>query len=285
MLTGTFLHLPGIGPGKEKRLWEAGVDDWHAAAQHVHVTRHMLGEQRLSQVDGHLHVYKTGRLGRSGICLPGSQVWRTLRFDARGDTGGARWLSLDIETTGLDSRWCQVTVVGLCGHATAFKPVCLVCDDPQWKNKLSAYLAKSDVLLTYNGRTFDQPFLSGACRPDALPWPHFHVDLRYPLAALGYKGGLKYVQKILGQRREHDLEDVDGYMAVRLWREHKRGTVGALPTLVRYCLEDTVVLLELGAQTYEMMKSRLGRPWPAVQAPAVSLASLPYDRKLVRRLS
>ena len=27
-LEQTFLHFPGVGPRTERRLWDAGVDDW-----------------------------------------------------------------------------------------------------------------------------------------------------------------------------------------------------------------------------------------------------------------
>ena len=30
MLRHTFLHLPGLGPSTERRLWAAGIRDWDA---------------------------------------------------------------------------------------------------------------------------------------------------------------------------------------------------------------------------------------------------------------
>jgi uncharacterized protein len=279
MLTGTFLHLPGIGPVKEKKLWNSGVEDWDGALSHVHTTHNILGDQRTLQLKEHRESLGNGTLPS----LASSHQWRALRFGPQGPTGGSRWLALDIETTGLDSRWAQVTVVGLCGHATDFLPVCLSCEDPDWKTKLTAFLDDTDVLLTFNGASFDKPFLDGEC--GALRWPQYHVDLRFPLKSLGYQGGLKRVQQVLGHIRDSDLQDVDGFMAVRLWREHLRGTSGALETLIRYCLEDTVVLIDLAAFAYDQLKARIDRPWPAVDLTAPSLDSLPYDPGLVRRLS
>jgi len=179
----------------------------------------------------------------------------------------------------------RVTVVGLCGHATGFAPLALVADRPKWQLELSGCLEQSDVLVTFNGKRFDVPFLAQSLGWPQERFPPFHVDL-FPLwKRLGEKGGLKSIQARLLGRREGNLQEVDGYTAVKLWAAHRRGTRGALDTLTRYCLEDVVVLLTLAEMAYDRASQQVGRPWKCWPPPPVSVAHLPYDPDLVRRLT
>lgn len=221
---------------------------------------------------------------RAACGLSPSEHWRSLC--SAWDTGvePLRWLALDIETTGLSPYDDQVTVVGMCGHATSFEPIALVANKTGWANPLPDYLAATDVLITFNGRSFDVPFLNESLSRLALIFPPFHVDLRSVLRRLGFRGGLKSIQKRLGYRREHRLAEVDGYMAVILWNEYRRGTPGALDTLVRYCLEDVVVLLGLAKLSYDRAARTLGRKWACWEPPPVPLTSFPYNADLVHRL-
>lgn len=43
--------------------------------------------------------------------------------------------------------------------------------------------------------------------------PHAHIDLRYVLASLGYRGGLKGCERQLGLDRQ-ELQDVDGFFSL-----------------------------------------------------------------------
>ena len=65
------------------------------------------------------------------------------------------------------------------------------------------------------------------------------------LASLGYRGGLKAVERTLGIGREPSIRGVDGFEAVRLWRRHERGDRAALEKLLLYNLTDVVNLVEL----------------------------------------
>ena len=65
------------------------------------------------------------------------------------------------------------------------------------------------------------------------------------LASLGYRGGLKAVERKLGLGRDEAIREVDGFEAVRLWRRHQRGDRAALGKLLLYNLTDVVNLVEL----------------------------------------
>ena len=93
--------------------------------------------------------------------------------------------------------------------------------------------------MTYNGKSFDVPFIRNDL---GISIEHAHIDLRYVLGSLGYRGGLKACEKKLGIDRGN-LVDVDGYFAVLLWRDYRRGgNRRALDTLLAYNVLDVVNL-------------------------------------------
>lgn len=287
MLTETFLHVPGVGLKRERDLWAAGtLTWWQAFEDHVHALFTTLSGPLQRVVKESLRELDEGCFEMTASILDKSQHWRALCFRRRDDETALplRWLALDIETTGLSAEAGQTTVVGLCGHATGFKPVALVADKADWARELPRYLVQSDVLITFNGRKFDVPFLTADLARLPLIFPPFHVDVYLLMRALGQRGGLKQQQRRLGFHRQGRLADVDGYMAVRLWREHRRGTAGARATLVRYCLDDVVVLFDLARWAYDQAALKLGKDWRCWQPPAVSLEHLPWDEGLIRRM-
>lgn len=101
--------------------------------------------------------------------------------------------------------------------------------------------------MTYNGKGFDIPVIERHFRTKLQ---HAHIDLRFILARLGFKGGLKGCEKQLGIDRGA-LEGVDGYFAVLLWRDFMdNNNEKALETLLAYNIEDTVNLERLLIEAY-----------------------------------
>ena len=84
-----------------------------------------------------------------------------------------------------------------------------------------------------------------------------HIDLRYVLHRLGYKGGLKRIENRFHMTREGPIQDVDGWTATLLWREFKRGNSKALDALIRYNAEDVVNLQLLMEKAYSMHLRKL----------------------------
>ena len=56
-------------------------------------------------------------------------------------------------------------------------------------DKFPAGVAQYDLLVTFNGRCFDVPFCEAQF--PGLRLDQTHIDLRYVLRSLGYRGGLK----------------------------------------------------------------------------------------------
>ncbi|MBM4354666.1 MAG: hypothetical protein FJ109_12910, partial [Deltaproteobacteria bacterium] len=261
-------------------LWNSGIRTWWDAAvptlRSVPFLQDVIGDS--------LRALGDGRWESVADRLAAVEHWRALCCRRDSDVQPLRWLALDIETTGLAPPACHVTVIGLCGHATGFEPVSINADTLDWHAVLSRFLAESDVLVTFNGRRFDVPFLRSSLGWEQTRFPPFHVDLYYLWKRLGERGGLKKIQVRLLGRREGALAEVDGYTAVKLWHAHRRGVGGALETLVRYCLEDVVVLFELARMGYDRAAAPLGRGWRCWKPPAVSLKHLPCDDALVRHI-
>jgi hypothetical protein len=168
--------------------------------------------------------------------LPGAEQWRVY------ENFKDKTAFLDIETTGCGGGTDHITAISLYGGGDIQTYV-------HGKN-LNDFIKDVDafkVLVTYNGKCFDVPFIE---REFQIKLPHGHIDLRYILKSLGYKGGLKGCEKQIGLTRGN-LEGVDGYFAVLLWNEYKRtGNERALETLIAYNVEDTVNLETLMTFAY-----------------------------------
>jgi len=58
-------------------------------------------------------------------------------------------------------------------------------------------------LVTYNGARFDLPFIKHEY-PE-IEFDQLHADLMYPLRRIGYTGGLKVIERMLGVTRSEDM--------------------------------------------------------------------------------
>ncbi|MDH3592568.1 MAG: ribonuclease H-like domain-containing protein, partial [Planctomycetota bacterium] len=258
MLDHSFIHVPGIGPHRERELWVKGYVDWSTfLARHPHNKWRDLVASRLET-------------SIALDTLPKREAWRT--FPCYAD----RVAYLDIETEGLNAGRDHITCVGISdGHSVeAFVQGENLEDLPQ-------ALERFDMLITYNGAQFDLPVLATVF-PEVDFKRFRHIDLRFALKRLGFRGGLKAAEKRIGLDRGEGVEGLDGYFAILLWREHRRGTAGARETLLRYCLEDVVNLKPLMAHAY----NELTRAMPIDVAPIEDATTPPIpwnaDTNLVK---
>jgi uncharacterized protein YprB with RNaseH-like and TPR domain len=239
MLKNTFCHIPGIGPKTESRLWDSGLLSWDAATDEALsslpprrrrlLQDHTLESRRRLEADDPNYF---------DSLLPANQAWRMFP-EFRHSTA-----YLDIETTGLSAGRHHVTTIALYDGESIFHYI-----HGQNLADFRSRIAQYKLIVTYNGKTFDVPFLREAL---GLPMPHAHIDLRYVLGSLGLTGGLKRCERKLGLDRE-ELADVDGYFAVLLWRDYKRnGNAHALETLLAYNIADVVNLETLMTMAYNM---------------------------------
>lgn len=147
---------------------------------------------------------------------------------------------LDIETTGLSSWYCEITVIGIhLYNGTDARSVQLVGDEISDFSLMEA-LEGVDIIYTYNGSRFDIPFISHRLGVD-LAQIFTHRDLMYDCWRNNLKGGFKAVERQLGIYRR--LKEMNGYEAVRLWWRYVNDyDEDALAILLEYNREDIVNL-------------------------------------------
>ena len=150
---------------------------------------------------------------------------------------------LDIETTGLSPQYSEITVVGIyvCdGDNTKF--IHVVGEDITVDNLLDVLKGVS-VIYTYNGKSFDLPFIHSRLGIN-LEESFSHHDLMYDCWKNNLYGGFKEVERQLGIDRK--LIEVNGYEAVKLWWRYVNDyDEDALSTLLEYNKEDVINLKSL----------------------------------------
>jgi uncharacterized protein YprB with RNaseH-like and TPR domain/predicted nuclease with RNAse H fold len=240
ILPETFIHIDGIGPKTERRLWQQGILDWEALS-HTRLARRANIAATLERSRAAL---ASGEVDYFFCALPASERWRAFA------DFGPRFVALDIETTGL-SIYDQVTVIGIEseGHYRTFVRGINLEDAAE-------LLAQAQGLITFNGALFDLPFLRRTFPGLALP--RVHVDLRFLARRVGLAGSLKAVEHLSQLDRDHTLADVSGYEATVLWSEYELdGRRRSLRDLVRYNAADTCVLRPLAELVVDRLYERL----------------------------
>jgi hypothetical protein len=179
-------------------------------------------------------------------CLGGRDIWRAWP-DFRHSC-----VYLDIETDGFQNP-DSITTIGLY-DGKEFR--CLVKGEDlgEFHDIISHY----SMIVTFFGNGFDIPMLKKAY--PSVQFDHLHLDLCPTLRQLGYKGGLKKIEKQVGIARGDDTDGLSGYDAVLLWRRYLRGDDAALETLISYNREDVVNLERLAELAFgQMERMTLGR--------------------------
>ena len=250
MLTNSFLHIRGVGPLTERRIWQRGVQTWQtfladprAAGLSANITARIAESVACSvdclQRDDHRFF---------AIALPRREHWRAYPEFSH------RVAYLDIETTALQGD--DVTLIGVY-DGERVRTYMKGQDLHQFAEDIADY----SLLVTYYGACFDLPFLRR--RFADLILDQLHIDLCPVLRRLGLTGGLKNIERQLDIQRSPETSGLDGWDAVRLWREWERGSKDALELLKRYNGEDVVNLETLMRYAYQGLRAQTGLLSPA----------------------
>ncbi len=222
----SFIPVKGVGEATERSLWDAGVVHWDDFdGDHVGPTRAERIGAFIDRAEGAL---AAGDVAFFDERLPSTERWRCFR------SFRDRVTAFDIETTGLNPDRSVVTTVTLQQDGETRT---LVRGDDLTEETLRASFDDAGLLVSFNGKSFDVPFLEQHFDVD-LDRPH--LDCMHVCRRAGLSGGLSAVEGSLGIDR--DLPDVDGREAVRLWRAHEAGQDGALERLIQYNREDVTNL-------------------------------------------
>jgi uncharacterized protein YprB with RNaseH-like and TPR domain len=272
MLEHTFVHIQGIGKKTEERFWDAGIHQWDDFKFPFPVK---ISGGKADFVNEQLEESRSNLSDNPGFfakMLPSNQHWR-LFSHYRNSVA-----YLDIETTGLGGYGDHITTIAVYDGTEIYYYV--------YGENLDGFvndIRQYSLLVTYNGKTFDIPFIE---KSFGIKLNTAHIDLRYILHNLGYKGGLKGCEKQFGLDRG-ELDGVDGYFAVLLWQEYKRtGAKEALETLLAYNIEDVVNLETLMFHAYNInVKKTPFHNKLQLQMPAAS-PEPPFspNRKLIEKI-
>lgn len=243
MIQNTFVHIQGIGRRTEERLWRRGILAWQDfLAQRGTVLspgRDLFVRREIETSIAHLDDIS---FFNERLRMP--ERWR-LYHDFRD-----RAAFVDIETTGGYGGTDEVTMIGLYDGQKTRTFV-----SGRDLGEFEAAVADYALLVTFNGSCFDIPIIRRNF--PGITLPPAHIDLRFVLRAMGVTGGLKKVEKDLGITRGPEIEGLDGYDAVLLWRDYQWGDDRALERLIAYNRADIENLEPLMRWAYTEMKRRL----------------------------
>jgi hypothetical protein len=273
MLKRTFIHVPGVGPKTELKLWEGGIVSWEDYL--TNSGQLSVGRQSRLNLDEYIERSLEALRGGDALfferLLPKREIWRIYpEFQDR-------CVFLDIETTGLGGPGDYVTVIGLF-NGRQIKTFIRGQNLEEFATELKRY----SVIVTYNGKCFDLPFIRSEYKD--LEFTQAHIDLRYFLYRLGYSGGLKQVEIDVGIRREKGLEDIDGYLAAVLWQKYLEGDERALHALVRYNIEDIVNLKYLIEFGYNRMIDSFPILMDHLEPGRRIRIDVPFDPSIIREI-
>lgn len=228
-------------------MWEADILNWENFLNKncftsSHLPRTSTGIRVITESVQNL---EEGNIRYFRNILPKGELWRT--YPEFMETSAF----LDIETTGLDSRHSELTLIGIADR-NGYNAFVKGCNMEDFYEAVAQY----DLIITFNGSSFDLPFiethLGNVFRHTA------HIDLMRLLSRIGFRGGLKRIEVELGILRPSLLQNLNGYHAIELWNRHIAGQKQALPTLIRYNAEDVASLPELIAIAFNQMVDRTG---------------------------
>jgi uncharacterized protein YprB with RNaseH-like and TPR domain len=252
VLERTFIHIPGIGPKTEQHLWQQDILTWN---HYLDTKKLLLSPDRDTFVRRTLEASLENRNNIQFFRerLSPGELWRIFGAFKQ------RAVYLDIETSGLYRGVDEITVIGIYDGEQA-KTYIQGINLDAFEMEISRY----DLMITFNGSQFDLPFIRQQF-PD-ISLPPAHIDLRFFLRRLGYRGGLKAIERDFNLSRSSDIDGMDGFDAVLLWRAYLAGDRSALERLIRYNTADIVHLKPLMELGYEEMRSQM-----------LSLCKAPYQ--------
>ncbi len=240
MIRNTFILIPGIGEKTEEYLWKKGILTWGDLKRRTNVlglsgTRKRIIKDYLSRAEKALHTRQGFFFSKF---LPQAEYWRLYKefYD--------KTLFLDIETTGLSLYYDVITMIGTFDGNS----IKIFMKDNNL-DEISEYLQNYEIIVTFNGKLFDIPFIKKEF-PDAKI-PPIHIDLRFLLKNLGITGPLKEIEKKLNISRAKLVQEISSRDAAVLWSRFVRGYDEDLEKLLLYNIYDVIDLQVIMHSCYQ----------------------------------
>ena len=231
MIKSTFTFIPGIGEKTEEDLWRKGIFTWNDLKKGMSLsalngTRGKIIRDYIQKAEDALSKSSSSFFAEH---LPQKEHWRL--YKAFLD----KTVFLDIETTGLSLYYDVITLIGTfdsCDYKFFVKDTNL--------EKIVDHLRNYEIIVTFNGKLFDVPFIKKQFPEVKIP--PIHIDLRFLLQSLGITGPLKETEKRLNIDRPEELQGIGGRGAAVLWSRFLKGDNESLRKLILYNICDTANL-------------------------------------------
>ena len=253
-----FVHIKGVSKDIELKLWNSGVHtikDIKDLKNKPQIFQTMLKKSIHNLLHGDVSIFYNN--------LQSNEQWRIF-----GDCVNRNVCYVDIETTGLNIYGDDITTAII---YTPMKTYIFLKDVNL--HLFPKILKQFDVVVTYNGKIFDIPFLEHYFNEI---FKLAHLDLRWILASIGIKGGLKQSEFKMGMMPRKGLEDVTGSHAVFLWNDYKmNNNLNSLLKLVSYNFEDAMRLRWLMIKAFNRKQKKLINHVPCSFIPLSELPNNP----------
>ncbi|MBN2653516.1 MAG: ribonuclease H-like domain-containing protein [Nitrospirae bacterium] len=246
MIRHTFSLLNGIGEKLELKIWQQGILTWDDFCNAEYIEgispdRKIQYDEQLKKASEELHKGNAEYFTKTVRRKEQWRLYKTFRDNA---------VCLDIETNGYQpGSGGYPTVVGL---YNGFDWRYLLRGENLSAENINKELYGYKCLITFYGSVFDVPYLQRSMPGVRFDIPHF--DLCFASRKLGIEGGLKKIEQLFGIERQEAVKGIDGYAAVKLWEQARRGSTEARDLLLMYNREDTLSLLKLADIFYEKLK-------------------------------
>ena len=249
MIQNSFIFLERIQHNLENNIWKQGILDWDSFLNADNIKgiskpRKLYYDRKIKEARKELFNLNSSYFKN---ILPSTEYYRLYDFFKE------ETVFLDIETTGLSPEYNSITLIGLFdGIETKTMIQGINLDISALRKELEKY----KLIVTFNGASFDIPFIEKQF-PGLLPnIPN--LDLRTTANKIGLTGGLKKIEKQLGIRRRKLVEDFSGGDALTLWKMYRAtGNDFYLKLLVEYNEEDIINLKKLAEHCIEKIKMNL----------------------------
>lgn len=242
-IENSFILFPGVGRKTEEKLWKKNITHWEEFLDNSETT----GKKREKIEKGIQKAQKNLDVRNSLFFqekFPNKSMWRMY------ENFKDNVCYFDIETTGLKPGRNKTTTVSF--HRKD-KTTALVRGEDLTRENLEKEFFESDLIVTFNGKRFDQPFLEKEFDMN-IKTPH--IDLMYLCKRIGYSGGLKKIEKEMNIKRE--LEDVDGREAIKLWKKYENNNnEEALDKLIKYNKYDAKNLEDLMKRVHSEIANKV----------------------------
>ena len=281
-LRSSFYFFDGLNQDLEMVLWASGIHSWDDFLNSSSIPSILQDDRidilsiksRIRDLDSKIKLDGVISLLSSDLlkCFNQEEIWR-LCADFYSSIA-----YLDIETTGLSPIDSHITVIAVYAEGQ-FRYYVKDRDMDRFLDDIKKY----PIIVTYNGVRFDIPFIEKELNTQIRA---IQIDLRYILDRLGYKGGLKKCEKKLNCSNRMNLEDIDGKVAVYLWKYYKKHhSLPALETLVFYNLVDAINLECLMVKAYNLnLKKNRYLSLPFLEIPTLPQLNYVVDQEIINKI-